>query len=148
MRPKAHFHFKDVDEFRITNRFIDWLQSTSKTYQKDISLQYIFCSDDSLLTINQEFLDHDTYTDIITFDLSTLEDKIEGEIYISIDRVKDNAKQVGCSFTHELARVMSHGVFHLLGFADKKDHEALKMRSLEGGAIDFIMNVSRETNQK
>ncbi len=147
MRPSAKYHFTDVSRFEIPSRFQLWLRKIAVQNEIDFSLKYIFCSDQSLLVINQTHLQHNTYTDIITFDLSTTDSKIVGEIYISVDRVKDNANKVGCSFADELIRVMAHGVFHLLGHGDKKEHEALKMRELEGGAIDFVNHVSRETKQ-
>lgn len=96
------------------------------------ALQIIFCSDDYLLKINQDFLSHDYYTDIITFDLGVKgSETIEGEIYISLDRVRDNALQHGVSYKMELHRVIFHGVLHLLGFKDKKKSDQLLMRSME-----------------
>lgn len=80
--------------------------------------------------MNQDFLQHDYYTDIITFDYSE-GDKISGDLIISIDRVQDNAKQLNLSFDDELSRVMIHGVLHLLGFGDKTTEEEKKMRGLE-----------------
>jgi probable rRNA maturation factor len=98
-------------------------------------INYIFCSDKRLLEINQQFLRHDYYTDIITFDLSET-DATQAEIYISIDRVKDNAKKEFVSFKSELHRVIFHGALHLCGYKDKSNREALKMREKEG----FYMN--------
>ncbi len=94
------------------------------------SINYIFCSDKRLLEINQQFLRHDYYTDIITFDLSET-DFTQAEIYISIDRVKDNAKTEGVSFKSELHRVIFHGALHLCGYKDKSKREALQMREKE-----------------
>lgn len=94
------------------------------------SINYIFCSDKRLLEINQQFLRHDYYTDIITFDLSET-DFTQAEIYISIDRVKDNAKTEGVSFKSELHRVIFHGALHLCGYKDKSRREALQMREKE-----------------
>ncbi len=94
------------------------------------SINYIFCSDKRLLEINQQFLRHDYYTDIITFDLSET-DFTQAEIYISIDRVKDNAKTEGVSFKSELHRVIFHGALHLCGYKDKSKQEALQMREKE-----------------
>ena len=82
-------------------------------------LNFIFCSDNYLLNINKEYLNHDTYTDIITFDNSEIPENIAGDIFISIDRVKDNAKSFKTTTQNELARVMIHGVLHLLGYKDK-----------------------------
>ena len=94
-------------------------------------LNYIFCSDKELLRINQEFLGHDFYTDIVTFELSETPGKIQGEIYISIDRVKENAKKLGVSFKSELHRVIFHGALHLCGYGDKTKSEKEEMRETE-----------------
>jgi rRNA maturation RNase YbeY len=94
------------------------------------SLNYIFCSDKRLLDINRQYLQHDYYTDIITFDLSAGPATL-GEVYISIDRVKDNAQTLGTSFKSELHRVIFHGALHLCGYGDKKKEEAQVMRSRE-----------------
>jgi len=96
-----------------------------------ISLNYVFCSDEYLLSINKQFLQHDYYTDIITFDLSSTNQQVEGEIYISIDRVKDNAQQLGTTIKQELHRVIFHGVLHLCGYKDKKPSDEKNMRALE-----------------
>src|ERR1700712_772444 len=87
------------------------------------SITYIFCSDAFLLGMNNDFLQHDYYTDIITFGLSDKGAPIEAEIYISIDRVKDNAANIGVSYREELLRVIFHGVLHLCGYKDKKKSE-------------------------
>lgn len=93
------------------------------------SLNYIFCTDKRLLQINRDYLRHDYYTDIITFGLT--QNPIEGEIYISIDRVKDNARQLGVSFKSELHRVIFHGALHLCGYGDKSKAESKLMRTKE-----------------
>jgi rRNA maturation RNase YbeY len=95
-------------------------------------LQYIFCGDEYLFKINLDFLKHDTYTDIITFDLSNNPEMlIEGEIYISIDRVKSNAVELGFSFDVEMLRVIFHGALHLCGYDDKTKTLKVKMRERE-----------------
>ena len=94
------------------------------------SLNYIFCSDKRLLEINRQYLQHDYYTDIITFDLSA-DHSITGEIYISIDRVKENARTLGTSFKSELHRVIFHGALHLCGYTDKKKEDIAEMRRRE-----------------
>lgn len=94
-------------------------------------LQYVFCSDEYLLGINQQFLQHDTYTDIVTFELSPTPGVTIGEIYISVDRVAENAKNFEVSFEHELHRVIFHGALHLCGFKDKTKKEEDKMRAKE-----------------
>ena len=95
------------------------------------NLQYVFCSDEYLLQINEEFLKHDTYTDIVTFELSPDPDVTEGEIYISIDRVKENAEQFEVTENYELHRVMFHGALHLCGYKDKTKKEEALMRQKE-----------------
>ena len=94
-------------------------------------LQYIFCSDKYLLGINKSYLQHDYYTDIISFDLSETKRKLIGEVYISIDRVKDNAKTHKTSLKEELLRVIFHGALHFCGYKDKKPADIKKMRSQE-----------------
>ncbi|WP_367914866.1 rRNA maturation RNase YbeY [Leadbetterella sp. DM7] len=98
-------------------------------------LNYIFMSDDDLLKINIEYLNHSTYTDIITFDNSETDDTIEGDIFISVDRVRENAEKFGTGFESELVRVMAHGVLHLAGYKDKKPEEAQAMRAAEEKAL-------------
>ena len=95
------------------------------------NLSYIFCSDKHLLGMNNDFLKHDFYTDVITFDLSSNKSETKGEVYISIDRIKENSKLVGVSFNEELHRVIFHGALHLCGYNDKKRTETLKMRARE-----------------
>lgn len=117
-----------------------WMNKVAKTHQCKIEqLDFIFCSDTYLLNINQQFLNHDTYTDIITFDYSNaLKNKpktISGEIYISIERVKENAKTFKTNYQDELHRVMIHGVLHLCGFKDKKTSEQAEMRKQEDVAL-------------
>ena len=96
-----------------------------------VNLSYIFCSDEHLLNINKDFLKHDYYTDVITFDLSSSRNEIEGEVYLSIDRIKDNAKQLRISFKEELHRIIFHGALHLCGYKDKKKKDLFIMRSKE-----------------
>jgi probable rRNA maturation factor len=95
------------------------------------ALQFVFCSDEYLLDINKQFLNHDYYTDIISFDLSEKKGVLIGDIYISIDRVKDNAKSHENLFTNELLRVIFHGALHFCGYKDKKPADAKLMRTME-----------------
>ena len=105
--------------------------SIFKKEKKELErIDYVFCSDEYLLKINQDFLQHDYYTDIITFDLSESTSVI-GEIYISLDRVTDNAELNKVDFTEEFARVLFHGALHLCGYQDKKKSEIKTMRSKE-----------------
>ena len=113
------------------NRLKAFIEQIFKNEKKTLSsINYIFCSDEYLLEINRQFLKHDYYTDIITFNLSEDPKKIEGEIYISIDRVRDNAKSHAVSFTNELHRVIFHGSLHLCGYRDKKKEDIVVMRKI------------------
>jgi probable rRNA maturation factor len=100
-------------------------------------LQYIFCSDEYLLEINRQYLQHNYYTDIITFDLSENGAAVTGEIYISIDRVKENARDFKAPFKHELLRVIFHGALHLCGYKDKTEKEQAIMRKAEDKYLHY-----------
>jgi len=114
------------------NEVTTWLNSIIEEHQFELeNLTYIFCSDEYLLEINQEYLDHDTLTDIITFNNADADGIIESDIFISIDRVQENANTLNSSFTDELNRVMVHGVLHLLGYDDKSDELKEQMRAKE-----------------
>lgn len=110
-----------------------FLISTAQNLKRPLgSLNIIFCSDDHLLGINRDFLQHDYYTDIITFDLSpSSKAPLEAELYISVDRVKDNALSLGQPFYRELHRVIFHGLLHLLGYKDKQKKDQVLMRQME-----------------
>jgi len=114
--------------------------STSHRFEID-QLSYIYVSDEELLEMNQRVLDHDTYTDIITFDLSDMEGRIDGEIYISKDRVLENANTFNTTFELENVRVLSHGLLHLIGYKDKADSEIKEMRRKEEEAIQYYINL-------
>ncbi|MEP7255689.1 MAG: rRNA maturation RNase YbeY [Ferruginibacter sp.] len=105
------------------------------------SISYIFCSDNHIIKINKEFLNHNYYTDVISFDLSESPSAIEAEIYISIDRVVYNANKEGVSFKEELHRVIFHGTLHLCGYKDKKIVEVLRMRKKENRCLSEYFNV-------
>ena len=94
-------------------------------------LQYVFCSDKYLLNINKQYLNHDYYTDIISFDLSETKGQLVGDIYISVDRVKENAKTLKTTQRNELLRVIFHGALHFCGYKDKKPADAKLMRVME-----------------
>ena len=104
---------------------------------------YIFMSDEELLEINQSHLQHDDYTDIITFDLSDTEASIDGEIYISVDRIQENAKKFNCSNEDELIRVISHGLLHLMGYKDKSEIDSQKIRDAENKSIKIYHGLSQ-----
>lgn len=113
----------------------DWIIATIKTEGKTLQhISYIFCSDDYLLDLNQQYLDHDTLTDIITFQYGKLPD-IEGDIFISIERVQENAQTFGVSFDEELRRVIIHGVLHLCGYGDKTPEDKARMTEKENEAL-------------
>ncbi len=130
--------FKEEVIFELNSKLAlkAWIKAICKENNKLTGeINYIFCNDEYLLEINKQYLNHDYYTDIITFDQSDIENTVEGEIYISIDRVKENSITNKQSFEEELLRVMIHGIFHLIGFGDKTDNESQKMRLLETEAI-------------
>jgi probable rRNA maturation factor len=117
------------------NNLKGWIKKTIKQEGKTAgTISYLFCADKALLKINREFLKHDFYTDIITFDYSE-KNKIEGEIFISIDRVKENARTFKQPFEKELMRTVIHGVLHLCGYKDKKPADKKRMRAKEDDAI-------------
>lgn len=102
-----------------------------KEHKNIIYINYIFCSDNQIIKINRTFLNHNYYTDVISFNLARQQGEIEAEIYISIDRVRENARKERVSYKEELHRVIFHGVLHLCGYKDKKREEIVKMRKAE-----------------
>lgn len=123
-------------QLRERTKLKQFIPTVFKKYGQVIeSLNFIFCSDEYLLTINQQHLNHNYYTDIITFDLSGKGLPTIGEIYISIDRVRDNALTHGTTLTEELHRVIFHGALHLCGFKDKAPKEVKKMRLAENDLL-------------
>ena len=110
----------------------EWIQEFVADYGKKIGeLYYLFCSDEYLYDFNVKRMRHDFYTDIVTFPLNDCDEYLSGEFYISIDRIRDNAKQMGKPFKDEFHRVLAHGVLHLIGFKDKTDEDAVVMRQQE-----------------
>jgi len=127
------FHFDHIQiPFKNRKRLKDFLNNLFEREGYRLErLDYIFCTDSSLLKINKEYLKHDTYTDIITFDISDHPGKISGEIYISGERVLENARKYTVSFEEELHRVIFHGALHLCGYRDKTATEKKQMREKE-----------------
>ena len=122
--------------------FASWMSEVCSIEEQELGdLTLVFCSDEHLLGMNQKHLNHDYYTDIITFDYT--DEVVSGDLFISVDRVKDNASNEGVSFKEELNRVVAHGVLHLLGFKDKSVEDIQQMRAKENHALTLI--VSRET---
>jgi probable rRNA maturation factor len=118
------------DELPSEEALLGWFgQLAAREGKPLVALTYIFCSDEYLLQVNIDYLQHDYYTDIITF--QTTENALHGDMYISVDRVRDNAAQLGVSFRHELLRVMVHGALHLAGYGDKTDEQERTMREKE-----------------
>jgi len=136
--PAITFHEEDIS-YKLKNKTAvrKWITDTIVAEGYKLSeLTYIFCTDEYLLQINQQYLDHDTYTDIITFDNSEEDGIIAGDIFISIERVKENAANFGVETEHELHRVIIHGTLHLLGYLDKSATDKKKMTQKEDFYLD------------
>ncbi|MBA4302919.1 MAG: rRNA maturation RNase YbeY [Sphingobacteriaceae bacterium] len=123
-----------------------WLMAVAESRGIEIDdLSYVFCSDDYLLDMNKRFLNHDYYTDIITFPLAEDQAKVNAECYLSVDRIRENAHQNEVTFATELRRVMVHGLLHLIGEDDKSEDTAAKMRAAEGEAlIRWLFHVEQD----
>lgn len=139
---EVFFHFEDV-QFDIPDEPLikEWLIDVAR--QEDTpfyEVNYIFCSDEYLRQVNIEYLDHDYYTDIITFPQE--EDAVYGDMYISSDRVAENAQNNGVSFLQELYRVMVHGVLHMIGYGDKSPEEEKTMREKENVYLQLLAGKS------
>lgn len=131
------FFFENIDEIPISTATISWLEDVIKTENKKLGeINYILCDDEYLLKVNQDFLDHDYYTDIITFDYVKGK-TISGDIFVSLPRISDNAKTLVRDFNSEFHRVLAHGILHLMGYKDKTEEEITEMRQKE----DFYLNV-------
>lgn len=130
------FHLEDVEfEFSKLEQITHWIHSIIKQEKKTLEqINFIFCSDTYLHQINLEYLNHDTFTDVITFPYSKLP-IIEGDIFISLERIKENGKIFEVSFEEELHRVMIHGVLHLCGYGDKTTEDKEQMTQKENEAL-------------
>lgn len=116
----------------------NWIKAVAQKYDKKIGdIAYIFCSDDRILEVNQTYLQHDYFTDIITFDYSE-GNTISGDIFISLDTVLSNSQQFNTDFTQELHRVIIHGILHLCGLKDKSPQEEKNMRKSENEALNLL----------
>lgn len=132
-------YFKTTFRLKQAKKASAWIEKVVRAEKAKISsLSYVFCSDAYLLSINQDYLNHDTLTDIITFDYSEKKGTLEGEIYISIPRVRENASELGVDFRVELHRVMIHGVLHLLGYGDKTANDKKSMRRREEVCLEMF----------
>ena len=132
--------FNYETEFELTNekQISDWLNKVIiSENKKEGDINYIFCDDEYLVEINQQYLDHDTLTDIISFDYS-VGNELHGDIFISVERVRENAEEFNVSFVEELQRVLVHGVLHYCGYKDKSEADELIMRNKEDEKIKLF----------
>lgn len=121
---------------RVTTRWVRFI--IEKYHKKTGVVTYIFCSDEEILRINRQYLNHDYYTDIITFDY-TENGIVSGDLFISVDTVKSNSEKFGTVYEEELHRVMIHGILHLCGFADKTPEDEKVMREKENEALENLV---------
>lgn len=140
-QPSIYFHFL-YRNFSLTQRtllksFI--VQLFKQEGKKADTINYIFCSDEYLLQINKTYLNHDTLTDIVTFPTSEKGEPISSDIFISVERVKENARTFHTSFKEELCRVMFHGALHLCGYKDKTKKQAQEMRAMEEKYLNLYL---------
>ncbi len=135
----VNYIFEDVGKFSFKQyKKTKWIKECIYNYNKRVGdINFIFCSDKYLLEINKKYLNHDYYTDIITFD-NCINDLLNADIFISIDRVGDNAKKFNVAFFEELNRVMIHGILHLIGFKDFTDKEKKQMRRNENKCLNIF----------
>jgi rRNA maturation RNase YbeY len=127
-------------EFQLENeeQYSSWISNViSSESKKEGDINYIFCDDEYILEINKQYLDHDYYTDIISFDYS-VGNELHGDIFVSIERVRENAVEFEVTFDEELKRVLAHGVLHYCGYKDKTEEEELLMRSKEDEKIKMF----------
>ena len=133
------FQSEGVDHPQIEEQKIaNWIESVAKTYNKEIGeISYLFCDDEKILEVNQEYLNHDFYTDIITFDYSE-ENTLSGDIIISLQTVESNSQMYKTDFLEELHRVIIHGILHLSGLNDESEEEEKAMRDAENSALEML----------
>jgi len=146
-KSKVYFFFlTPVFALRNRSRLKRFIEDIFKKERKRLDqINYIFCSDPKLLKLNRKYLSHDFYTDILTFNLSENKNQITGEVYISITRIRENARKEKTSFQAELTRVIFHGALHLCGYKDKSSKEVFQMRKREDHYLQAFQNVPRDT---
>jgi rRNA maturation RNase YbeY len=136
--------FKENIDFNLPQKtsIKTWIQTiiNQESNKKIKKINFIFCNDTFLHTLNKNYLQHDSLTDILTFDYAGNKNTLESEIYISIDRIRENSKQYNTSFSRELHRVMAHGILHLLGFDDKTEHQRQKMHEKENQYLNLYQD--------
>lgn len=131
-----NYFFENIESRAIQSSTSEWLENLIITENKKLGdINYIFCDDDYLLQVNRDYLDHDYYTDIITFDYVKGK-TISGDIFVSLPRILDNASTLSQDFDQEFNRVLAHGILHLCGYKDKTEEEQIQMREKE----DFYIN--------
>jgi probable rRNA maturation factor len=148
MRDYLYFHFEDISEFSLPDHIYDWIKGVVLNEEFVLSeINVVFTSDHHLLTLNKKHLAHGYYTDIITFDYCTEPKEIRGDLFISKERVIENASAFNVSTNHELLRVVVHGLLHLFGYSDKSEKDKELMRSMEDFYLSLYTNeyVSRGT---
>ncbi|SDB86799.1 rRNA maturation RNase YbeY [Williamwhitmania taraxaci] len=135
------FYSEDTNYCLKNRRLLaNWVKSCIANEGKKCGdISFIFCSDDHLLSINRQYLQHDYYTDVITFDYCT-GDIVSGDIFVSVDTVRENSALFNKAFLDELHRVIIHGILHLCGHGDKSDQDASKMRLLEDNSLNLLPN--------
>lgn len=133
------YQSEDVKLPTIRRRLINkWIKVVAESYNKQVGdISYIFCSDEKILEVNNQYLQHDYYTDIITFDYS-IGDTISGDLFISLDTIKSNSEMFNTSYTDELHRVIIHGILHLCGINDKAPGEQEQMTECENKALEQL----------
>jgi len=135
---KIYIFYEDIQEFELFNGIYEWINNSIQNENKQKGeINIIFCSDDYLLKMNKDHLNHDYFTDIITFDYCE-KDLVSGDLFISTDRVGENAKKFNVEFNAELNRVIIHGVLHLIGYNDKTDEEQKEMTEKENFYLNRI----------
>jgi probable rRNA maturation factor len=133
--------FSEDSQFCLPNsrKTSTWIKNVIKSERRSLGqLNFIFCSDNYLLNLNVEYLAHDTFTDIITFDTSDGKEALEGDIYISVDRINDNSRIFEKPFLEELHRVIIHGILHLMGYSDKSERKKKEMRKKEDAYLSLL----------
>lgn len=143
-----NYQAEDIKEPAIKKRAISaWIKKVAKIYNREIGdISYIFCSDAKILDVNKQYLNHDYYTDVITFDYSE-NNTISGDIFISLDTVKTNAEKFATDPDEELKRVIIHGVLHLCGLKDKSEEDSKNMTQCENQALAIYSKDNETTDQ-
>lgn len=143
------FQAEDVKEPAVKKRAVSaWIKKVAKLYNRQVGdVSYIFCSDDKILEVNKQYLKHDYFTDVITFDYSE-NDTISGDIFISLDTVESNSQKFNTSNEEELLRVIIHGILHLCGLKDKSAEDSKMMTKSENQALEIYQKDNNEKTNR